>query len=77
MSEMYFPYGWKLTIDNKEVEIHEVNNLVRGFFVPKGKNSFIMEFKPKDVLWGNRLSLLSLTLILLVIFNFYRKKENV
>tara|TARA_B100001094_G_scaffold313044_1_gene350382 strand:- start:965 stop:3343 length:2379 start_codon:yes stop_codon:yes gene_type:complete len=77
MSELYFPYGWKLTNDNKEVKIHEVNNLVRGFFVPKGKNSFIMEFEPEDVMWGNRLSLLSLTIILLLIFIFYRKKENV
>ncbi len=77
ISEIFFPYGWELTNGSRNFEIYEVNNLVRGFFVPEGKNSFIMRFVPKDVIWGKRLSLFSLCIISLLIIIFYRKKINV
>ena len=77
ISEIFFPYGWELTNGSRNFEIYEVNNLVRGFFVPEGKNSFIMRFVPKDVIWGKRLSLFSLCIISLLIIIFYKKKINV
>lgn len=77
MSEIFFPYGWKLTSGNQEFEIFEVNNLVRGFFVPVGENNFIMQFSPSDVIWGQRLSVLSLLIILILIIVFYNRKKNV
>jgi len=77
MSEAYFPYGWELSDGSKAYDIYEVNNLVRGFFVPKGKTNFVMKFNPQDVLWGKRLSMLTFILLLVIIIstNLYRKKD--
>jgi len=74
MSEIYFPYGWNLSDGYNNYSIHEVNNLVRGFYVPVGTTSFVMKFNPNDVIWGHRFSILSLMLILLTFIYICRKK---
>ena len=43
LSEIYFPYGWKIEGDN-DIEIIEVNNLLRGFFVSNGENEITLSF---------------------------------
>ena len=74
MSEIYFPYGWELTDGIKQYNIYEVNNLVRGFFVPEGEKNFILKFKPKDIFWGKSISLISLLFIIIIMFYSYRRK---
>jgi hypothetical protein len=41
-SEVYFPDGWKATIDGKEVPILKTNYLLRGLEIPAGKH--VVEF---------------------------------
>lgn len=38
LSEIYVPIWWKAYVDDNEVEIHEVNTLLRGVLVPEGKH---------------------------------------
>ena len=76
LSEIFFPLGWD--IDGIEgIEIIEVNNLLRGFFVPMGESEIVLEFKPLDLKYGSILTYLS-ALIIVVLFSLsfiYRKDD--
>ena len=48
-SEIFFPFGWVLSDGKKEYPIYKVNDLVRGAFIPSGKNNFVMTFNPNDL----------------------------
>ena len=45
-SEIYYPEGWHLYIDGKEVEIGRVNYVLRAAVIPAGKHNIYMEFIP-------------------------------
>jgi len=79
ISEIYYPYGWILKDQNDiEYKIYEVNECIRGFFVPSGENHFIMEFKPKDVKYGYIMSILSFVFIFIIfIMSKIPTKKNV
>jgi len=46
VSEIYYPPGWKATVDGKEAEIKQVNHLLRGVVVPAGQHEVRMAFAP-------------------------------
>ena len=43
-SEVYYPDGWKATIDGKEVPIAKVDYFLRGLKLPKGKHKIVFTF---------------------------------
>ncbi|MFD2037431.1 hypothetical protein ACFSKL_21730 [Belliella marina] len=45
-SEIYYPIGWKATINGQEAEIIRTNYLLRGIVVPAGKSTVEMKFEP-------------------------------
>ena len=65
-----------ITDGEKDYNIFEVNNSVRGFLVPAGINQFLMYFKPADVSYGRYISLLSFIFILLILFIDIFKRKN-
>ncbi len=72
LSEIYFPYGWSISgLDN--IKIIEVNNLLRGFFVPSGDNEITLVFEPVDIKYGAIITYSSLLLILFMFLISYRK----
>ena len=78
ISEIFYKDGWSVYSSNDEKhEILEVNNLVRGINIPKGKHEFIMRFTPNDLNNGILLSRIGYLIILIIfLFYLYRKKSN-
>ena len=62
-SEIYYPKGWHLYVDEEEVPIGRVNYTLRAATIPAGKHVLRMEFVP-DAL---RIDMLSLILSILII----------
>lgn len=79
-SEVYYPIGWTAYIDNKEVEIHKVNYLLRGIEIPKGKHKIEMRYSSESLSMYNTISASLSTLFLLLIGFFlwqeYKKKKE-
>lgn len=66
-SEIYYPYGWKATIDGVETSIFRVNYALRAITVPAGEHEIVFSFEPESVAKGNRLSLICFVLFLLTL----------
>ena len=80
-SEVYYPEGWKATIDGKEVAIVKADYLLRGLKLEKGKHVIEFTFDlPKYHTAGLLSSISSLIIILGIGFGFYsdyKKKSKV
>ncbi len=48
-SEVYFPWGWKATIDGQEVPLSRVNYVLRALPLPAGKHEIVMTFDPQSL----------------------------
>lgn len=57
LSEIYYPFGWKATIDDEPVEHFRVNYMLRALNVPAGKHHIVFHFDPDSIRKGNMLSL--------------------
>lgn len=76
-SEIYYPKGWKATIDGKDVTILNVNYVLRGLQIPAGKHTIEFKFEPEVVKIGGMIALISSVLMLGVIGLgvFYWRKQ--
>jgi len=77
-SEMYYPHGWKATVDGQETPIARVNYALRGIKVPAGSHEIVMSFEPQVVKTGSSIMLGSNILLFLIIIGgaFYRFKNK-
>lgn len=66
-SEIYYPKGWRATIDSKVVPILRADYVLRALAVPTGKHEIVFEFKPKPYVIGNKITMASSWLLLLVV----------
>ena len=66
-SENYYKEGWVATIDDSEVPIYNVNYVLRGIEIPKGKHNIRFEFKPEVVQKGSRIALFSSVVFALLV----------
>jgi len=76
LSEIYYPEGWKVFVNNQESKIYEVNALLRGVELPEGKNIVKFKFSPSDVKLGSILSIISTLIIILFLFSSLFKKNE-
>lgn len=81
-SEVYYPYGWKASIDGTPAEHFRVDYVLRAMYIPAGEHQIQFVFDPDSIRKGNALSLASLGAMVLVIAFFIargirgRKKET-
>jgi uncharacterized membrane protein YfhO len=69
ISEIFYPNGWKATINNEEVDIYEVNDLIRGVYIDKkGSHAVRMWFEPSDLKWGRFISYTGFLTIFALLF---------
>lgn len=65
-SEIYYPYGWKASIDGEPVEHYRVNYVLRALNVPAGEHSIHFIFDPDSVHKGNALAVVSIIIMYLI-----------
>jgi hypothetical protein len=65
-SEIYYPKGWHAFIDGKETEIFRADYVLRALSVPAGKHEIEFKFEPKPYTIGNKVTLASSWVVLLV-----------
>ncbi|SEQ47078.1 membrane protein YfhO [Hyunsoonleella jejuensis] len=77
-SEIYYPKGWKATIDGEEASFKRVNYILRGMEIPAGEHTIEFKFDPDVVKTGSSISLASsaLLFVLLVARIFYEFKKR-
>lgn len=81
-SEIYYPHGWKMFVDEKEVPYIKADYLLRAVHVPAGTHNIRMVFEPEVIEKGKWISLLCFGLFIVLsalgIFwmNKNKKKEQ-
>jgi hypothetical protein len=79
-SEIYYPHGWKVFVDEKEVPYIKADYLLRAVHVPAGNHHIKMIFEPKVIETGKWISLLCFGLFIALsafgIFWLNKKKKE-
>ncbi|MFS4481965.1 YfhO family protein [Hyunsoonleella sp. 2307UL5-6] len=77
-SEIYYPKGWKATIDGREVSFKRVNYILRGMEIPAGAHVVEFRFDPDVVKTGSSIALGSSVLLAILILSgiFYEFKKR-
>ena len=80
-SEIFYPFGWKATIDGQSAELFRANYLLRALRVPAGEHSISMVFDPDSIRKGNVISLVMIILIYMSILGsatcwFLKKRKE-
>lgn len=77
-SEIYYPKGWKIFVDENEVPYIKANYLLRAVHVPAGKHTIKMIFAPDVIANGKLISMIVFAVFLLLslggIYFLYRKR---
>lgn len=66
-SEIYYPYGWKATIDGQSVDHYRVNYALRALNVPAGQHNIHFTFDPDRVHKGNAIAVICIILMYLLL----------
>ena len=84
-SEIYFPWGWKVSVDGKPVEMGRVNYVLRALQLPAGDHEIDFKFDPDEVgttqTWA-KAAVVAIYLLLLVALNYalfggkFRRREE-
>ena len=84
-SEVYFPWGWKVTVDGKPVEMGRVNYVLRALQLPAGDHEIDFRFDPDEVgktqTWA-KVAVIAIYLLLLLALNYalfgdkFRRREE-
>ena len=64
-SEIYYPYGWKATIDGRKADHFRADYVLRAMNVPAGEHTINFTFDPDSVHKGNTLSVICIVLMYL------------
>ena len=80
-SEIYYPHGWVVTVDGKEVDHFRANYVLRAMRVPAGKHTIKFSFEPDSYYTGVAISYAASAIFFLLliggIFLEYKKRKTV
>lgn len=79
-SEVYFPWGWTVTVNGKDVPLARVDYLLRAIRLPAGSGEIVMTFRPQSVRTTDTIAYIAigaiyLLLILGIIVSLRRRVE--
>jgi len=66
-SEVYFPWGWKATVDGKDAKIGRVNYVLRALQLPAGDHTIVFTYDPQEVHETEGIAKTSVYIILLLV----------
>lgn len=66
-SEIYYPSGWNAYVDGQPTPHFRANYVLRCMRIPAGKHSVEFKFEPKIIATGEKISMASLSLLILLI----------
>ena len=66
ISEIYYPYGWKVLLDGKQTPYVKADYLLRAVYVPAGKHKIELVFEPTVIAKGKNVSMVALLLFVLL-----------
>ena len=75
-SEIYYPAGWKCYLDGKESSYFRTDYVLRGMVVPAGDHEITFTFKPASYYVGNKISLASSVLLILLCAGYFLTKNK-
>ncbi len=79
-SEVWFPWGWKATIDGTPANIGRVNYILRAMQIPAGEHEIVMTFAPDSIQTTTNVAYASISaiylLIILALFFEYRRQTK-
>jgi len=79
-SELYYPEGWKVTIDGEETDYFRANYVLRALELPAGSHEVKFSFEPEVVKVGGKITLASFILLMLIILGglgyHYKRKQS-
>lgn len=81
LSEIYYPKGWKMFVDEKEVPYIKADYLLRAVYVPAGNHTVKMLFEPEVITKGKTISLIAFGLFVLLslvgVFLLLKKQKKI
>lgn len=66
-SEIYYPKGWKATIDGQPADILRANYVLRAMVIPAGTHTIEFRFEPVVYLIGNKITIISCWLLVVIV----------
>jgi hypothetical protein len=69
-SEIYYPAGWHCSIDGKESKYFRADYVLRAMSVPEGEHEIRFVFEPASYITGNKVSLASSIVLILLLAGF-------
>lgn len=73
-SAIYYPQGWNVYVDGRIVPYFQANYLLRGMVLQKGNYDIVFKFEPKSFIIGQKVSVWSSLVLLLLIATLLFKK---
>ncbi|MCX6330260.1 MAG: YfhO family protein, partial [Bacteroidia bacterium] len=69
-SDIYYPAGWKCSLDGKENKYFRADYVLRAMIVPEGDHEIKFAFEPASFTIGNNISLVSSIVLILLLAGF-------
>ncbi len=66
-SEVWFPWGWKATIDGQPTTLARVNYVLRAMHIPAGRHEIVMTFDPESLHYTGGVAYASVSIIYILL----------